>query len=260
LGFYILKMKIPFEPIVFGFHINIHLIFEILAFFISYRYYKYLKNKQLDIITNSNRSTIVLAAAIGVFIGSRIMGILEQPLFSLTAENIEKILNVKTIMGGLFGGLLAVEFAKRKIGEKQATGDLFTFPIILGIFIGRIGCFLMGTKEFTYGNETNFLLGMNLGDGTNRHPVALYELIYLIALFIYLKNIQKNRQYENGLLFQLFMISYFGFRFFIEFIKPNIFYIFGLSSIQILCIVCWIYYRNTLIKLFKNAYKRLHLL
>lgn len=253
-------MKIPFEPILFGFNINIHLVFEILAFFISYRYYKHLKKKQSDIISNSNRSTIVLAAAIGAFLGSRIMGILEQPLFTVNAENIEKILNVKTIMGGLFGGLLAVEFAKRKIGEKQATGDLFTFPIILGIFIGRIGCFLMGVKEFTYGNKTNFVFGMNLGDGINRHPVALYELFFLIILFILLKIIQKQQQYVNGILFQYFMISYFGFRFFIEFIKPNIFYIFGFSSIQILCIVCWIYYRKTLIKLIKNAYTRLHLL
>ena len=54
-------------------------------------------------------------------------------------------------MGGLFGGLLGVELAKKIIGEKQSSGDLFVFPIILGIFIGRIGCFLSGINEFTYG-------------------------------------------------------------------------------------------------------------
>ena len=47
------------------------------------------------------------------------------------------------------------------IGEKNSSGDLFTLPIILGIFIGRIGCFLTGINEFTYGKETNSFLGMN---------------------------------------------------------------------------------------------------
>ena len=60
-------------------------------------------------------------------------------------------------MGGLFGGLLGVELVKKMIGEKQSSGDLFTLPIILGIIIGRLGCFLTGIKEFTFGKETSFL-------------------------------------------------------------------------------------------------------
>ena len=87
-------------------------------------------------------------------------------------------------MGGLFGGLLGVELAKKIIGERQSSGDLFTLPIIAGIFIGRIGCFLAGTNEFTYGSETTFFFGMNLGDDVLRHPLALYELVFLILLFI----------------------------------------------------------------------------
>ncbi|WP_239000277.1 prolipoprotein diacylglyceryl transferase [Hyunsoonleella ulvae] len=35
---------------------------------------------------------------------------------------------------------------------------------------------------------------------------------------------------------------YFGFRFCIEFLKPNVFFVFGLSMIPILCVVCWVYY------------------
>ena len=67
-------------------------------------------------------------------------------------------------MGGLFGGLLSVEFAKKRIGETQSSGDLFVLPIIIGIFIGRIGCFLSGINEFTYGIETASVFGINLGD------------------------------------------------------------------------------------------------
>lgn len=163
-------------------------------------------------------------------------------------------------MGGLFGGLLGVEFIKWIIGEKESSGDLFTLPIISGIFIGRIGCFLSGINEFTYGKETSFFMGMDLGDGVNRHPTSLYELFFLITLFFFLKKLIKSNQFPKGHIFQFFMLSYFGFRFMIEFIKPNIFFTLGLSSIQWLCVICYIYYWKTITTYIKHAYSKLYLL
>lgn len=244
-------MEIPFEPIVFNTKINIHLILEYLAFFLGYRYYIYLKRRTSDAISSSNRLSIILGAALGALVGSRLIGVLENPL-AIWQTPIIQILNTKTIMGGLFGGLLGVELAKKIIGEKHSSGDLFTLPIILGIFIGRIGCFLSGVKEFTYGKETSFFMGMNLGDGLPRHPIALYELIFLAFLFIFLKK-QLNKKTESGEIFKLFMISYFTFRFFIEFLKPNTFFVLDLSSIQILCLVCLLYYYKFILNLIKNA-------
>lgn len=245
-------MTIPFEPILFGCKINIHLILEYLAFFIGYRYYVYLRKKQIDFIQTTNRFSIILGAAIGAFLGSRIIGFFENPILPENLISLVKALNTKTIMGGLFGGLLGVELTKKIIHEKKSSGDLFMFPIILGIFIGRIGCFLSGTNEFTYGNVTSSFLGMNLGDNLTRHPIALYELIFLIMLFLFLWRL-KDKGLKNGLLFEYFMISYFAFRFFIEFIKPNIFFIFGLSSIQILSLTCLLYYHKTILNLVRNA-------
>jgi phosphatidylglycerol---prolipoprotein diacylglyceryl transferase len=245
-------MTIPFEPILFGHEINIHLILEYLAFFVAFRYYVFLRKSSTDVIPNSNRLSIILGAAIGALIGSRIVAILENPIFTFDFSILITLLNSKTIMGGLFGGLLGVEIAKKIIGEKQSSGDLFVFPIIVGIFIGRIGCFLSGTNEFTYGKTTTFFLGMNLGDRLNRHPIALYELVFLLLLFLFLWKL-KRRDLKNGLLFQYFMICYFAFRFFIEFLKPNVFFIVRLSSIQILCLICLLYYYKTILNLFKNA-------
>ena len=246
-------MKIPFEPFFFGYPLNIHLILEYLAFFIGYRYYLFLRRNHKDSISSMNRLSIILGAIIGALVGSRVFGFLEYPLVTITPENIIQVLNAKTIMGGLFGGLLGVEIAKKTIGEQESSGDLFTFPIILGIFIGRIGCFLSGINEFTYGKETTFFTGMNLGDGILRHPISLYELLFLIFIFIYLKHIQSVKHLKNGLLFQYFMILYFSFRFFIEFLKPNQFFVLGLSSIQLLCIICLLYYYKTILKIFKYA-------
>lgn len=242
-------MPIPFQPSIAGLPINIHLILEYLAFFVAYRYYVSLRKKSTDTISSSNRLSIILGAALGALIGSRVIGLLENPAADLSNVSLIELYNVKTIMGGLFGGLIGVELTKKMIGETQSSGDLFTLPIIVGIFIGRIGCFLSGTNEFTYGTPTSFVTGMDLGDGISRHPIALYELIFLLGLFLILQRLSKHIEYGSGLLFKIFMISYFGFRFIIEFIKPNVYFIIGLSSIQWLCIACFVYYRKTLINL-----------
>lgn len=246
-------MNIPFEPIIFGIKLNIHLVLEYLAFFLAYRYYIFLRKKQVDIITTNNRLSIILGAAIGAFVGSRLVGFLEFPYIEeFNLKSFINLVNTKTIMGGLFGGLLGVELVKKIIGEKNSSGDLFTFPIILGIFIGRIGCFLSGTNEFTYGSETTFFTKMDLGDGILRHPTALYELVFLIVLILFLKQIKKTKTLYNGELFKYFMLLYFSFRFMIEFIKPNTFFILGLSSIQILCLFCILYYYKTIYTLLKK--------
>jgi phosphatidylglycerol:prolipoprotein diacylglycerol transferase len=247
-------LTIPFEPILFGIKINVHLITEYLAFFIAFRYYIRLRKSSNDSLSNKNRLSIILGAIVGAFIGSRFIGFLENPLIEYNVRNLVQLLNTKSIMGGLFGGLIGVEISKKIIGEKQSSGDLFTYPIIIGIIIGRIGCFLSGVNEFTYGKKTLFITGMNLGDGIMRHPIALYEIAFLVLLFFFSKKINFQAQKESGLLFKVFMISYFTFRFAIEFIKPNIYYVFGLSSIQWLCITCWIYYTPTLKKMMKNAH------
>ncbi|WP_299332991.1 prolipoprotein diacylglyceryl transferase [uncultured Psychroserpens sp.] len=246
-------MSIPFQPELFGVTINIHLILEYLAFFIAFRYYVILRRKSDDPISSNNRLSIILGAALGALIGSRLIGLLENPLVDFSEANLIQLLNTKTIMGGLFGGLLGVELAKKIIGEESSSGDLFVLPIILGIFIGRVGCFLSGINEFTYGNATSSPFGMDLGDGLLRHPTSLYELIFLMLLFIVLQQLRKKAHLKNGELFKIFMLLYFGFRFIIEFIKPNVFYIAGLSTIQLLCVICWLYYSPFIYQKLKYA-------
>jgi hypothetical protein len=88
----------------------------------------------------------------------------------------------KTIVGALIFGLISVELIKRYIGLRQSTGDLYAIPLALGIAIGRIGCFLTGLSDNTYGTPTNLPWAINFGDGIPRHPTQLYEIIFLIAL------------------------------------------------------------------------------
>jgi len=60
-------------------------------------------------------------------------------------------------------------------------------------------------------------------DDIPRHPAQLYEsiayfIIFLILLFIYYKGIEKKK---SGLLFGIFLVLVFTFRFFVEFLKEN---------------------------------------
>lgn len=255
-----MSFTIPFEPIIFGIKVNMHLVLEYLAFFVAFRYYVFLRKKSEDTISSNNRLSIIIGAIFGALFFSRFFAFLENPIIHYTQGWIS-ILNNKTIMGGLFGGLLGVEIAKKIIGEKQSSGDLFTLPIIFGIIIGRIGCFLAGITEFTYGIKTLFFLGMDLGDGLLRHPIALYEIVFLVFLFLWIRHLQKPQiRFKNGTYFKIFMVSYFSFRFGIEFLKPNTFLIFGMSSIQYLCLICLLYYHKFIRKAIIYARKKLHLL
>ncbi len=236
-------MNFPVNINIGGIIIDSHFLFELLGYTIGFRYYLYLKKVEKDSISNENRLWIFIGAALGALIFSRVLGVLENiDLFLEQKNNISFLLSSKTIVGGLLGGLFGVELTKKIIGVKTSSGDLMTYPLILGIGIGRIGCFLSGVKDGTYGNETNLPWAMDLGDGIYRHPTNLYEIIFLIILWFSIKTLDKKYTFSNGSKFKIFLSSYISFRFLIEFIKPFYRFDFGLSPIQIACIIGLIYY------------------
>jgi prolipoprotein diacylglyceryltransferase len=245
-------------PLPVSFHlgplsIQAHLVFETLAFFTGFRYFLHLRKGQRDPITENNRVWIFIGASLGALIGSRLLGALESPSALLTGETgLLKLFGSKTMVGGLLGGLAGVELMKQRIGETRSSGDLFTFPLMLGIIIGRIGCFLNGMAEPVYGLQTNWITGMDLGDGQLRHPVALYEIGFLMLLWFSIWLVEKKFQLQEGLRFKLFMIAYLGFRFLLDFIKPREPLLAGLSSIQLACLAGLAYYRITILKLIFN--------
>jgi len=230
-------INIPFGQSVIPFHF----ICETLAYAIGYRYYAYLKKKNQDLISDSNRIIIFIGAASGAFFGSHIIGILENPQL-LNKMNFVYFMGNTTIIGGLLGGLIGVELTKKRIGVKVSSGDLMVYPLILAMIIGRTGCFLAGLEDGTYGIQTSLPWGIDFGDGISRHPTNLYEILFWITLWVSLHLIEKKKQFSNGARFKLFMVSYLIFRLFIEFIKPAYVFSFGLSVLQLTAIIGLVYY------------------
>jgi phosphatidylglycerol---prolipoprotein diacylglyceryl transferase len=223
------------------FEVHLHLIFEVLAYSIGYRYYVFLRKKTTDLISDEGRLWIFIGAALGAFLGSHILGVLENPS-QWPKLNFTYFMGNKTIVGGLLGGLIGVEITKKIINIKTSSGDLMTFPIILALSIGRIGCFAEGLEDGTFGIPTTMPSGINFGDGLQRHPTQLYEISFLILLGTALYSTKKRLKLANGAEFKIFIVSYLSFRFLIEFIKPNEFFGFGICSIQIVCIFGLLYY------------------
>jgi len=228
--------------------ILLHTITEFGGLFISFRYYLYLKRKQGDVIEPSNRLWIIIGATLGAFIGSRLIGALENaPAFFRSDNMCFYFYQNKTVLGGFLGGLLGVELIKKFIHENTASGDLFTYPIILALIVGRIGCFSMGIYEETYGLPAKLPWALHLGDSYYRHPVALYEIVFLLLLWITLIQIEKKYTLQNGARFKIFMIAYCLFRFMLDFIKPHYTFNIGLSTIQITSLLGLIYYYRYII-------------
>ncbi|MGV0948435.1 prolipoprotein diacylglyceryl transferase [Empedobacter falsenii] len=238
-----MTIDFPISIDIFGHSVLIHPILESVGIFIAMRYYAFLRKRNKSSLSTIQSFGIIIGALIGALLGSKIVGTLENPQALLEAKNQFLFFwTSNTIVGGLTLGLIGVELTKKIIKHKESTGDLIVFPLILAMIIGRIGCFLTGVYEQTYGIETTSIFGMNLGDGLLRHPVALYEIVYLILLWIVLKIIQKKYIYPSGYLFQIFMLAYFLFRFCLDFIKPIHPLFLGLSSIQLTCVCVIIYY------------------
>lgn len=230
--------------------IHPHIFFEAIAYTVALRLS--LRNFRRDQVKPTQRSSIVVGGLIGALIGAKVLIMLQhidlwwqqRELFLLM------LLQGKTVVGALLGALIGVEITKKLIGVKQSTGDAFVYPLIVGMMIGRIGCFLTGLSDRTYGVATNLPWGIDFGDGIPRHPAQLYEIGFLLLLMVFLK-VRSSYSIQSGELFKFFMIGYLSFRLIIDAIKPEFHPIFGLSAIQIACVLALIYYYRSVPKLFK---------
>ena len=217
-----------------------HLFFELLGYAVAVVILVRTRGRDGDVLTTRDRWTIAAAALAGGALGSRLLFWLsESALFAAHWRTPLEWPVGKTIVGGLAGGLVAVELTKRAIGVRVPTGDLFALPLAVGIAIGRIGCFLSGLDDHTYGTATSWPTGIDLGDGIRRHPTALYEAAFLTVLAVVLL---RSRHAHPGSDFRTFMIAYLTLRLVLDLIKPEPALALGLSTIQWVCTGVLAYY------------------
>ncbi|MFQ6607984.1 MAG: prolipoprotein diacylglyceryl transferase [Fidelibacterota bacterium] len=183
---------------------------------------------------------VVLWAAIGGIVGSRIYYLVEnsQRFFE---DPIGMIFSGAGLVffGGLMGGTIAVSILVTKSGFKWLEfADIVAPLIIMGYAIGRIGCLLVGDD---YGTPSDLPWALTFPIGTPPtqipvHPTQIYETLLGFGIFTLLWKL-RGKLRPNGSLFSLYLVLAGLERFFIEFIRTNPKYLFGLSGAQIISIL-----------------------
>jgi phosphatidylglycerol:prolipoprotein diacylglycerol transferase len=223
-----------------GLRIHPHLVFEVLAYTGGFQLYLYLRRRAAGRLETESNLWVIAGAILGAAVGSKVLAWAESfNAVSAHWSDPRAWMSGKTIVGGLLGGWVGVEVAKWRCGVRQSTGDLMVFPLIIGMAVGRIGCFLTGLDDHTYGVATALPWGVDFGDGVRRHPTQVYEIAFLATLGLSLWVTRVFRAEGAGRTFRWFMLGYLLWRFAIEFLKPREIRVAGasLSAIQVASLV-----------------------
>lgn len=133
----------------------------------------------------------------------------------------------RAILGGILGGWLAVEIAKRRLGIRRSLGDLFALALPAGEAVGRIGCFL---NSDCYGTICTLPWAV-YQHGAWRHPAQIYSSAGAAAIFVLLSRL-RGRLPREGDLFRLYLVLAGTSRFLVEFFRVRTIGPEGLSLAQ----------------------------
>jgi len=212
----------------------------------------YFENKKLNQL-GGNTFLIAICSVLGGVLGAKLLEWIVYWPFNESGNSLTNILiNGKTIIGGMLGGLIGSKSIKYYLGIKDKRGNQFAPAVALGLAVGRIGCFLHGC---CYGKPTNLPWAVNFGDNVLRHPTQLYESIYCLILFVSIIIIKKRINFKQGELFTYFLISYFVFRFFVEFIRTEKIIFLNLSAFQVIAIFSILYLSYNIYQLKRINYE-----
>jgi prolipoprotein diacylglyceryltransferase len=192
----------------------VHTVFDVLAWLASMAMFWLVSRRLVPSPTLPHPALYALAAGAGALLGALVFGTANALLSGQRAVGF-------SMAGGLAGAIAAVEAYKRLAGLRGSTGIAFAAPFCATVAIGRLGCFLAGLPDFTYGTPTSLPWAVDFGDGVGRHPVQLYESLAMAAMLVVLLARLRARDpfwLANGF---YIVVGWYGLqRFAWEFLKP----------------------------------------
>lgn len=222
----------------------VHTALEWIAIFAGARLYLRGSRTTLRELGTTRNYAVILGCIVGAAIGNKAAHWIHHvDNWHLLVDSPWLILQGQSIVGGLLGGLIGVEIGKKYAGVTESTGDRFVVPILVGLVIGRIGCFIAGLSDDTYGNPTSVPWAVDFGDGIRRHPTQLYDIAFALIALALLHVFRPRLARESGLQFKLLLAGYLVWRLFIDALKPVPYaYAGSLSGIQLICLVALVFY------------------
>ncbi|MBY0545662.1 MAG: prolipoprotein diacylglyceryl transferase [Candidatus Obscuribacterales bacterium] len=229
----------------------VHFAFESLAYFVGFRLYLFLRKR--DSLDLAQRTRIIASVVGGAAIGSKLITILADPA-TMTGHfaSMESFAAGKGVVGALVGGWLSIELCKFFTGIKSSTGDTFVLPLIVAMVIGRIGCFVTGFHDRTYGLPADLPWAYDFGDGIKRHPSQIYEILALLCILVCIE-LLRPRLRNQGDQFKFFMSAYMVYRLGADTFKPVPHPYFNLSIEQVVAVCVLLYYSRFLLSLFSSS-------
>jgi len=147
----------------------------------------------------------------------------------------------RSILSGLFGAYVGALVAKRIVGYRDITGDLFAPAVALAMAIGRVGCLLTELP----GTPTSLPWGITLSTATAHrlgapagiplHPSFAYEIVFHLCALVLLLRLRERLA---GELLASYLIAYALFRFGVEFVRGNEVVAAGLTRPQWFLLAC----------------------
>jgi prolipoprotein diacylglyceryltransferase len=222
----------------------VHTAFEWVAIFAGARIYLQTSRTSLRQLGSTRNYAVILGCVLGAAIGNKAAHWFHHAEnWHLLKDSPWLILQGQSIIGGLLGGLIGVEVGKKFAGVTESTGDRFVTPILVGLIIGRIGCFIAGLADDTHGNPTSLPWAVDFGDGIPRHPTQLYDILFATGAWLLLRHFRPALSREPGLQFKLMLAGYLLWRLIIDALKPVPYdYPGHLSGLQLICLVALVVY------------------
>ncbi len=189
----------------------------------------------------------ILGVLLGALIGAAVFAKASTAWRYLQAEPDPSLAGIwlhggRSVLGGLAGAYLGAVVAKRLVGYRSSTGDLFAPAVAIGMAVGRIGCFL--TEQVGTATSLPWAISVDAAvaaripmcpgcaAGTPMHPSYLYEIAFHAAMFVLLWR-GRDRWAVRGESFKVYLLAYGIFRFGLEFVRGNQVMFGGLTGSQL---------------------------
>ncbi len=185
----------------------------------------------------SHALEIVLAGAVGGFLGGRVYYLVEH--WGEPGENLflgSGIVWYGGVVGGVIAVILVAMWKRIPVG---IMANATAAPLALAYAIGRIGCQLSG--DGNYGPATDLPWGMSYPDGTVPtsivvHPTPIYESVAMLVVFWILWR-WRGRLTTPWSLAGLYLVLSGIERFLAEFVRINPVEFAGLTTAQIISLI-----------------------
>lgn len=128
------------------------------------------------------------------------------------------LLTGRSITGALLGGYLAVEVAKKALGYRETTGDVFAIIVPIALILGRVGCVFAGCCPGIECAPAWWTLELPVGIA--RWPAAPVEGIFN-AVFLAWALVATRQGWQIGQRFHIYLMAYGLFRFAHEFLRDE---------------------------------------